>query len=343
MKRSLLELLRSPRDGSALRLVGEQEVEGEVVAGTLVGADDERYAIVDGVPEFAPELADDPTFSFKWRRIGDSYGHEEPSRSIRRRWYLDRFGFADESALHAALRRAEQVLDAGAGSGVDTSLFAESGALVVAVDLSRDATAATYKRLGARQNVHVLQGDINRLPFAPGTFGYVSSDQVLHHTPDTSRAFAAVSSLVRAGGTFVSYVYNHKAPLREYADDYIRARATVMSNEECWELSRRLALLGRELTRLHASLDVPEEIELLGFRAGEHDVQRFIYWNVLKCFWNEEFDLDLNIAVNFDWYHPRYAHRHTRAEVESWIASAGLEVARLVEVESGIAAVAVRR
>ena len=342
MKEELLSWLRSPADGSKYRLEGEVRNDDEIVSGVLSDDAGSHIEIVDGVPCFAPELADDPTFGFKWRRIGDSYGHAEPSRSTRRRWYLDRFGFPDEGILHSFLAAGGTVLDAGCGSGVDTSLFSESGATVIAVDLSRDAASATYRRVGQRANVHVLQADVRHLPFAPASFGYVSSDQVLHHTPDTGAAFAAVGALVAPGGSLAVYVYNRKAPLREFADDFIRERTTAMGNEECWEFSRQITTLGRELSRTGARITLPGAIELLGFAAGEHDVQRFVYWNVLKCFWNEEYDFDLNVAVNFDWYHPRWAHRHTPDEVTGWYERAGVAVERLHELESGIAALGFR-
>ena len=70
-----------------------------------------------------------------------------------------------------------------------------------------------------------------QLPFAPGTFDFVSSDQVIHHTPDARRAFADLAALLAPGGVFAVYVYRVKAPLRELADDWIRERATVMEPE----------------------------------------------------------------------------------------------------------------
>lgn len=340
MKDSLVPLLRSPVDGSPLRLAqAVRDDAGEIVSGSLVDEVGTRFDINDGVPWFAPEQAADETFSFKWRRIGDSYGHEEPSRTTRRAWYLERFGFDGEGALGSFLRPRETVLDAGCGSGADAAMFAESGVTVVAADLSGDAAAATHRRLGRLPNVHVLQADLHKLPFAPRSFGYVSSDQVLHHTPDTGRAFAAVAELVASDGWLAVYVYNQKAPLRELVDDFVRERTTRMSVEECWEFSRQIALLGRALTRTGARVELEEPVELLGLPAGEHDVQRFLYWNVLKCFWNDDYDVELNSAINFDWYHPRWAQRHRPDEVAAWFAAAGIALDRLLEVESGIAVV----
>lgn len=341
MKASLLHLLRSPVDGSELSLDDAQDPDGEIVAGALVDSRGNRFPIVEGVPLFAERAGSDETFAFKWRKIGGSYGHEGETQRQRQQWYLDRFGYESRQALLDTLD-SKVVLDAGCGSGVDSAMFAESRATVVSVDLSREAALATYGHLGSLPNVHVLQGDINTLPFAPGTFDYVSSDQVLHHTPDTEAAFAALVPLVKPGGRIAIYVYRRKGPLREFADDHIRSHATELSAEEAYELCRRITLFGKALSDLDVEIDVPEDIPYLQIEKGREDVQRFLYWNVLKCFWNDDYDFETNVIVNFDWYHPRYAFRHDPDEVERWFAERQLAVERLDVVPSGISAVGSR-
>ncbi len=338
MKRSLLQLLRSPADGSELRLVDEKVSGDEITGGLLADAAGGEFPIEDGLPLFAADGADDPTFSFKWAIIGDTYGHEQATRANRRAWYLERFGYGDEEAL-AKTVRGKLVLDAGCGSGVDTSMFADCGARVVAVDLSREAAGATYRQAGGRDNVHVIQGDVQRLPFAPGTFDYVSSDQVLHHTPDTFNSFEAIRRLAKPGARVLIYVYRQKGAIREFADDFIRERTTKMSAEACYAFCRSITELGRALTNVHAEVDVPEAIPMLGIEAGAQDVQRFVYWNVLKCFWNDDYDFETNVIVNFDWYHPHYAYRHTVDEVKRWFGELGLVIERVDESLSGISVV----
>ena len=341
MKHSLVPLLCSPANGSPLELRVDREADGEVLDGSLVDSDDTTFPIVDGLPLFAADAAEGDTFGFKWNLIGDSYGHEEPSRTSRRNWYLERFGYDDEATLKAFLAEHPRVLDAGTGSGVDSSMFADTGATVFGVDLSHNAARATYRRLGALPNVHVMQADLARLPFPPASFDYISSDQVLHHTPDTWQTLRAVARCLAPGGSIAVYVYSRKGPLREFADDLIRQAVTGMSVEDAYETSKGLTLLGKALTEVGAEIDVPA-IPLLGIPEGREDVQRFVYWNILKCFWNPEFDFELNVLVNFDWYHPKYAWRHTREEVESWFAELGFPVQRLVDSQSGYSAVARR-
>jgi SAM-dependent methyltransferase len=342
VKRALLPLLRSPADGSALELADAVEKGDEIVSGRLLDDARREFPIEDGVPLFAAELADDPTFDFKWKLIGDSYGHTEPSRTIRRQWYLDRFGYGTAGALHDYLRTRRLVLDGGTGSGVDTAMFAESGTDVVSIDLSRQAAQSVYRRLGGQPNVHVVQADLMHLPFARDTFDYVSSDQVIHHTPDARRTFASLTSSLAPGGRIAIYVYNRKGPIREFTDDFIRKHATKLSVEECFELSRAITRFGKALSDLDAEVEIPEAIPMLGIEAGRFDVQRLIYQAMMKCFWNDAYDFDLNVIVNFDWYHPKWASRHTLEEVDRWLEEEGLERERLEDVESGIVAVGSR-
>jgi len=43
--------------------------------------------------------------------------------------------------------------------------------------------------------------------------------------------------------------------------------------------------------------------------------------------------------VNFDWYHPHFAYRHTLDEVKGWFDELGLELEHIDESLSGISAV----
>ena len=108
------------------------------------------------------------------------------------------------------------------------------------------------------------------------------------------------------------------------------------------ELGRDLAELGRELSATGARVRLERGVPLLGIEPGEHDVQRLVYWTMLKCFWNDEFSPNLNALVNYDWYHPPYASRHTPPEVEGWCSSNGLEVDRLDVSDAGISVLARR-
>ena len=97
----------------------------------------------------------------------------------------------------------------------------------------------------------------------------------------------------------------------------------------------RSTKLGQALADLHVEVDVPENITYLGIKAGRYDVQRLIYWHFAKLYWNEALSFEENNHVNFDWYHPRYAHRHTKDEVRRWCAEAELSIKHFDAQESG--------
>jgi SAM-dependent methyltransferase len=174
-------------------------------------------------------------------------------------------------------------------------------------------------------------------------FDAIISEGVLHHTPSTERAFKSLARLLAPSGEIMIYVYRKKAPLREFADDYVRELLQGLPPDEAWERLRPMTALARELAQLDARVTVQDDVDLLGIPAGTYDVQRLVYWHFAKMFWNDEMSFEENNHVNFDWYAPRYAHRHTRDEVESWFESSDLEIVHFDEQEAGFTVRGVRR
>jgi len=85
---------------------------------------------------------------------------------------------------------------------------------------------------------------------------------------------------------------------------------------------------------------VPENIELLGMAKGRQDLQRWLYWNVMKFYWNEAFSFDENNHVNFDWYYPFYAWRSTQEDVQDWLDQLNLTAEWFQVGDSGISVIA---
>ena len=46
----------------------------------------------------------------------------------------------------------------------------------------------------------------------------------------------------------------------------------------------------------------------------------------MKCYWNDELSLDNNVMINYDWYHPTIASRHTLEEVRTWYMESGIAI-----------------
>lgn len=341
MKRQLAEWLNCPASGERLTLRAEQELDGEIIEGELVSASGRRYPITRGVPRMLPaDLIDEgqketeQAFSAKWQRATD-FGHEEKSRMFYVNWYLERYKFGTIEALKDFLGSKTRVLDAGTGNGRDTRLYADnSNAIVFGVDISL-AIDSAYDHLKDYPNVHLIQADLTQLPFPEGFFDFIACDQVLHHTRNTEESFHKLVSRLAPGGDLSIYVYRKKAPIRELADDFLRQFSAASSEEEVWELSEQLTELGRALSSVSANVTVPD-IPALGIKAGKYDLQRFIYWHMLKCYWNPSLDYGDSVITNFDWYRPLYAHRHSAGEVRKWFAEGGLQIITFDECDAGI-------
>lgn len=351
MRASLLQLLRDPVDFSALSLGGLVERHGdEILSGTLAGVSG-CYPIRNGIPRFGAASQDagqgqtQQSFAYKWtnREGFGSGGMQEKVSS----WILERYGFTSGSDMRNHFSRHERILDAGCGAGLATSTWLapgwqRDGNEFVGVDISAAIDTAS-ERLGTIEGTSFVQADVLALPFGPASFDLVFSEGVLHHTPSTEEAFEALARLLRTGGEIMIYVYRVKAPVREYVDDYVRDRIVGLPPEVAWQQLRPLTRLGQALAELRAQIEVPEDVELLGIPKGVYDVQRLVYWHFAKLFWNETMTFEENNHVNFDWYHPRYAHRHTEAEVRGWFANSELEITRFDTQEAGFTVRGVRR
>jgi SAM-dependent methyltransferase len=331
-------MLVDPASSAALQLEDAIRADdGEIESGHL-SAGGARYEVRAGIPRFIG--ADHTTqttasFSFKWSRRN---GYETPGFQ---RWYtawlLEKYGFEDldAAARHFGARRT--VLEVGCGSGLSATLSRAglgSGSRWVGLDLT-DAVDVAGSRLPHHPDAGFVQADLMAPPFAPATFDTIFTEGVLHHTPSTQRALESVASLLAPGGEILFYVYARKAPVREWTDDYVRSLVSDLPAEEAWDQIRPLTSLARALADLHVMVDVPEDVPLLGIKAGRHDVQRLVYWHFAKLFWNDEMGVDGSQTVNFDWYHPPYAHRHSFDEIRDWCARIGLDITYCHAQESG--------
>jgi ubiquinone/menaquinone biosynthesis C-methylase UbiE len=228
------------------------------------------------------------------------------------------------------------VLEAGTGIGNTADLLSiNSSSTVFAIDASESIDFA-FKKYGKKSNLHLIKADLRKLPFKKKFFNYILSDQVLHHTKNTKTSFKYLTKFLNRGGIISIYVYNKKAPVREFTDDHIRETTVNMSFDDCMKFSKDVAILGKSLSKLNKKITIPKDIPVLGIKSGTYDVQRFIYWHFLKCFWDESDNFERSVGVNFDWYSPKFAFRHTPMEVKKWYKESKLKIIHFNEIESGI-------
>lgn len=105
--------------------------------------------------------------------------------------------------------RGASVLEIGVGMGTDFMRWLRAGATAMGIDLTGRAielTAALATAEGFK--ARLCPADAEALPFSDATFDLVYSWGVLHHTPDTSRAFREAVRVLRPGGTLKVMVYH---------------------------------------------------------------------------------------------------------------------------------------
>jgi SAM-dependent methyltransferase len=241
-------------------------------------------------------------------------------------WILTRNGFESTSEFRKFLDSKKKILDAGCGNGRVTALlynFANKSAEVTGIDLT--AAHVAQSNLAELSGVSIQQKDLLEDLSDLGSFDFIYCQEVLHHTSDPKGAFLNLTKQLAPNGEIAIYVYKLKAPIREFADDFIRNRISGLPYEQAMEQMRELTEFGRILSELDIKVRLPK-VDVIGIEAGEYDIQRVLYHHFIKCFWSPELGYEENVAINYDWYHPQLCTRHTLEEVLDWFTEAGLRI-----------------
>ena len=285
---------------------------------------DRNFAVRTDVSQHMNQQQTNEVFSEKWDKF-DQSREKERAYAFQRNWYLKLYGFETEDALRTYLATCDVIFDAGCGLGYKAAWFAELAphSLVIGMDFS-DATQHAANNYIHLPNLFFVQGDIANTGLREGSVSYASCDQVIMHTENPELSFTELARISRRpGGQVACYFYAKKALPRELLDDYFRTACSQLSRDEIWAMSEQLAELGRRLNELNISFEAPD-IPALGIKGGTYDVQRFIYWNFLKCFWNEELGRETSVVANFDWYSPSNARRFSEKEVREIVSASNL-------------------
>src|SRR4051812_23933717 len=128
-------------------------------------------------------------------------------------WFQEELGHEATGGL--------DVLDVGCGQGIDVARYAMAGARATGIDLTPRHTELARTHLSAfGLTGEIVQGDAESLPFADASFDRVSSNGVLHHTPDMPAALREVRRVLRPGGEARLIVYN-RASLHYWVDQVL--------------------------------------------------------------------------------------------------------------------------
>jgi SAM-dependent methyltransferase len=313
---------------------------------TIRGQD---VVVSEGIPRAGQHVSADQAatremFGFKWTQE-DTFTRPE-SLALMRGWLEQRYGRVAELPWWSEYGERPLVLDAGCGAGVSgRELFGPMGDRVryLGVDLTPAVEVARRRFREAGLDAGFLQADLTNLPLEPGSVDVIFSEGVLHHTDSTEGALKAVAPLLREGGRILFYVYRKKALIREYTDDAIREQLQAMSPQDAWKALEPLTRLGIKLGQLEAQLEIEEDVDVLGMKAGTFDLQRWFYYDIAKAYYDPAMTFGEMHHINFDWYAPKNAFRQTEEEVRQWCEEADLEVETEHIHQSGITIIARKR
>jgi SAM-dependent methyltransferase len=312
-------------------------------ARTIAG---QTFVIREGIPRSqsllsAQQAQTEETFGFKWKKRET---FESPaSRARMRDWLIERYGDMSKAPWIGEHGERPLLLDAGCGAGLSAlELFDRvlPRLRYLGVDVSEAVDVAADRFVERGREGAFMQADITNLPLPEGSVDLIFSEGVLHHTDSTRGALGALAKLLKAGGRFLFYVYRKKGPVREFTDDYVRAKLQSMSPKEAWAAVEPLTRLGIALGELQAEIELADPIDLFEIPAGRIDVQRLFYWHVAKLFYRSELSFDEMNHINYDWYAPANASRQTPDQVRGWCAEFALEIEREIIEDAGITIVA---
>jgi len=233
------------------------------------------------------------SFGFQWNTFSKAQLDSANGTSRSRDAFVQKTGWTLESL------GGQRVLDAGCGMGRFAEVCAAAGAEVHAVDLST-AVEAAARNLWRFPNTSFYQADIMNLPFPEGTFDAIYSIGVLHHTPDTRKAFLSLTKLLKPGGRIAIWVYSTELRWM-FGGELLRTFTPSLPKSVLLKASR----IAIPLYHIH-------KLPLLGI------VTAAVFPTSINP------DPEWRWLDTFDWYSPRYQWKHTFGEVEGWFREAGL-------------------
>lgn len=315
MRRIHLQHLACPICRSELDLsrvdVGD---EMQLIDGTLrcVGCQRETE-VRAGVPRFVPRTNGD-SFGFQWRQHATTQHDSSSGLSISR----DRF--FQETRWPERLD-GQVVLEVGCGAGRFTAAALETGATVIAVDVS-EAVDVNYELHHQHPNLLVVQADLQQLPVRLQSVDRLFCFGVLQHTEQVEQSFKRLPEYVKPGGELSVDVYDRRTGLPGLVEPFYRTYYWLrpitrrMPPETLYRIVRRYVLTVWPITRQIAK--VPACGRTLNRMLLIHDYRR--RYDLSESQLQEWAILDA-----FDNLAPRYDQRQTIETVRRWFRECRLE------------------
>lgn len=321
MKAKLQEILRCPTCTSSLQIKDAVlDPQGDVESGQLscVGCSQE-FPIVQGVPRMVQQdgliARTRGGFAYQWNKR--QRGRAE-RRAVVYGYEIGKFMDWFVKAFTPGLRSHPAggwLLDAGCGSGEKARELAKHFPQhqVVAIDQSNSIARTAWENSDV-PNLHFVQANVWYPPFARRSLQFAMSIGVLHHTPDTHRAFRAIAGLVAPGGDLMTWLY----PLPE--EDTFWAGLYRQRDKHFMNLGHRLPnWVTLQLCRLYVAAFFPAVLRFLKAQYRINKERFPIYPDRPSL--GEIYQSA--VFLSFDNVMPPHQFRHGRPEVRRWYCEHG--------------------
>ena len=254
-------------------------------------------------------------FSKEWNDYAwteESYWDMSPEQALAcKRFEL---GLSRHSIKH------KLVLEVGTGIGGTADMLSRSEACeIIGVDLSYSVDRA-QALFGSNELFHVVQASAFALPFRRGSFDYVFSHGVLHHTYDTRVAFDAVAAYPKEGGMLYVWLYSK-------------------AQEQATSLRRMLMLIESIVRRPLSQMPSRLQTLCLAPTLPAYVLYQNLYRRARLGTGSATYGWNQALHAARDRLTPPYAHRHSYEEVAGWFKDNGyaeLEMLRDESLPNGI-------
>ena len=319
MRRETVDLLVCTDCGGPLLLQVHEWKEGEVVRGILNCTCGSSHPILKGIPRFIR------TFNMEKRvkETVESFGFEWSRYRVRNEQENLRTFFR-ETLYSSEEIKGKLVLDAGRGSGRYSRAAAAVGARVFGFDASISVEKA--KEMSGGFPVEYIQADLFNPPFRHGSFDYIFSLGVLHHTKSPLGVLRRLYPLLRSGGAISFWVYGRTGSFTEFKEAFpCRLKGFRLG----LFLLLRIRELNSEIVR-KITTNIPDKIlYLLSYLSIPFGRIRIIN-AVLPV--STHPNPYVRVNDTFDWYAPKIQSHHTKREVFGWCQKVQLKVVGWISV-----------
>lgn len=266
------------------------------------------YPFDGGLARFVPTENYAGSFGFQWQRYDRTQLDNEVCQVSER-------DFARKTGLTREQLQGKVVLDVGCGMGRFAEVATRWGARVVGIDLSAAAEVAA-RNLGDREFMAV-QADVFALPFAPGSFDFIYSIGVLHHTPNCEQSVKTLPQYLKPGGVLAVWLYSGYNRWYRFSDIYRKVTTRLSPRTLHALLSVAVPVINTVDRGLRAIPWIGRPISGVVRHLFPVNRNKQPSWRVLDT---------------FDWYSPTYQSKHTYEQVFRWFEDCGMEDLHVGEV-----------